>query len=155
MKALANMMVYYAGWYPRLWLPSVSSPEMASLSPALLKYVLFAKRTSKRLAREVFHQMLRYQKKLESQQGILNRIVDIGADLFAIATVCAYADHLQKQSGKENAADLAQVFCKEARGRIENNFKDISNNADKHSARLAKKLLAGAYSWLEEDIIKG
>ena len=99
--------------------------------------------------------MIRYQKKLEARQAVLNRIVDIGIDLFAMAATCSYADALAKEGGeKENAVELADLFCRMARKQIESSFKNNNSNYDKQSIAVSKKLLAKKYAWLESDIIK-
>ena len=125
-----------------------------SLAPALKPHVIYIEKTSRRLAREVFQQMLKYQQRLESKQSILNRIVDIGTELFVMAASCAYADALSKNDQtKSNALDLADVFCCEARKRIEENFKASCRNFDKKHLSISKRLLSDQYAWLETDII--
>ena len=154
LKACGTMMFYYALWYPKLWLPVLRTKELAALPQPLSGHMIYVKQTTKHLAREVFHQMVRYQKRLESKQGILNRIVDIGTDLLAMAATCSYADYLKKEEGKDNAVSLADLFCKEARGRIQESFREIHGNHDKENVFVSKRLMAGEYAWLETDIIK-
>ncbi|MFA5060328.1 MAG: acyl-CoA dehydrogenase family protein [Candidatus Omnitrophota bacterium] len=154
-KTLLSALSYYALWYPKLWMPTIVATDLQGLSSSLSSHMVFVKNASKRLARDIFHQMMVYQKKLEAKQGLLSRFVDIGSDLFAIAAACSYADHLSRESkDKENSLRLADVFCCQARQRIEENFKGISVNTDKKSRYIAKGLMAGEYTWLENDIIK-
>ena len=87
------------------------------------------------------------------QQSILNRVVDIGTDLFAISSSCAYAAVLAK-NGQTNAIDLANAFCLDARARIENAFKEGAHNHDAAHLRLAKKILAKEFEWMENEIVK-
>ena len=99
--------------------------------------------------------MMRYQKKLEAKQAILNRIVDIGVELFAMAATCSYADALMKSSKeKENALHLAELFCCSAQQRIEVFFNESEKNCDRQSISVSKKLLAAEFEWMERDIIK-
>jgi hypothetical protein len=99
--------------------------------------------------------MVIYQKKLVGKQNILNRFVDIGTDLFAMSCVCSYADSLLKKGEKEeNCVDLADLYCRQARVRIKRRFKDVTNNYDKLSGKVAKKILAEEFDWLEDNIIK-
>ncbi len=143
---------YYALWYPKLWLPVFTSDD--KLPSALSKHMLYVRETSKRLARELFHQMMKYQQKLEAKQGTLNRVVDIGTDLFAMAASCSYAERLLKENmGKDNSVDLADIFCQEAKRRVESSFRELRSNSDRQSRQVTKKLMAGEYSWLESDII--
>ena len=103
----------------------------------------------------IFHAMLRYQKKLESKQTILNRIVDIGVELFAMAACCAWADYLIKNRPQQaNALDLADLYCRTAQGRVERLLRNNRDNHDRQTLGVAKKLLAREYEWLENDIIK-
>ena len=116
--------------------------------------MLYVRRASRRLARVTFHNMAIYQQKLESKQSILNRIVDIGTELFAMSSACSYAAMLHKQ-GKANAVDLASAFCDAARKRVEATFKDGGcGNKDKASLKIAKKVLSREFEWMENEIIK-
>lgn len=142
---------YYSFWYPRTWMPlETRVPKMdARLKP----YSAYIQHTSRRLARMIFHAMLRHQKKLESRQAILNRIVDIGVELFAMAACCAWADYLIKNKPQQaNAFDLADLYCRTARERVEKLLG--GSNHDRQTLGAAKKLLAREYEWLENDIIK-
>ena len=114
---------------------------------------MFVQGASKRLARETFHEMAKYQQKLESKQSILNRVVDIGTELFAISAVCSYAAMLAKD-GQANAIDLADSFCCDARKRINVTFSEGSHNTDRQNLKIAKKILAKEFEWMENQIIK-
>ena len=152
-KALCDAGKYYAFWYPKLWLP-FSGPSLSS-SGILRPHISYLQSASRRLARAIFHQMLKYQKKLESKQAILNRMVDIGTDLFTIAAVCSYAEHLTKnEKNKTNSLELADLFCREAKKRVETNFKENSANTDRQNLAVARKLMAKEFEWLENEIIK-
>jgi len=152
-KTFFKVLGYYIPWYIKIWCPG--GTPLGKLDPALHGHMRYVRKSSKRLARHIIHQMMRHQKKLESRQIVLNRVVDIGTELFAIATTCSYADHLIKE-GKEtaNAIDLADLFCMMARGRINALFQNTKTNTDQKSISVAQKLLAQEYLWLESDIIK-
>jgi hypothetical protein len=153
-KAALKAAGYYAFWYPKLWLPILGASSFMNITPPLRKHTRYVELTAKRLAREVFHQMLRHQTKLEAKQTILNRIVDIGTDLFAMAASCSYADKLVKDDqGRENAVELADLFCREARSRVEKNFAGNSRNNDARNISVSQKLLSSEYLWMENDII--
>ncbi len=153
MGAAIKMAGFYAVWYPPLWLPSVAGSEISSLPQPLSEHMMFVQRASKKLARETFHEMAKYQQKLESKQSILNRIVDIGTELFAISAVCSYAAMLAKD-GQGNAVDLAHSFCCDSRKRINVSFKEGADNADRQNLKIAKKILAKEFEWMENQIIK-
>ena len=124
---------FYAFWYPALWLPTFTST--ATVKPKLRSHVRYAARTSRRLARELFHAMVKYGPKLEREQVLLGKLVDIGTELFAISAVCAYA------RGTEE--DVADYFCREARIRISEDFRALRRNNNKIGYKLARKILDG------------
>ncbi|MFH1996534.1 MAG: acyl-CoA dehydrogenase family protein [Candidatus Omnitrophota bacterium] len=143
----------YALWYPKLWIPCFRGGKGVS-NRVLRKHTRFVSASSKRLARAVFHKMALYQKKLVNKQNILNRFIDIGVDLFAMSCACSYAEKLLAKGEKSaNSVELADLFCRIATERIQNNFRKNCRNYDKQSNTTAKKLLAGEFDWLENDII--
>ena len=143
----------YLFWYPKLFIPSFSG---SGLVKPLNKHVRFIKKTSQRLGRSLFHRMAIYQQKLVNKQNLLNRFIDIGMYLFAMACACSYADSLYNQDQpKENSVKLADLFCQQTKRKIAQLFKEVSDNSDRSSYSLSKKILAGDYDWLEEEIIKG
>ena len=153
LKTVVAVLGYYIPWYINLWLPAFSSN--GKIHPVLNGHMNYARKMSKRLARFVIHQMMRYQKKLESKQTVLNRVVDIGTDLFAIASTCSYADHLaRKGPDQANAVELADLFCCDARARIDAIFRDARGNHDRKKLAVSKKLLSQHYEWLENGILK-
>ncbi|MBI4310035.1 MAG: acyl-CoA dehydrogenase, partial [Candidatus Omnitrophica bacterium] len=152
-SAALSMVGHYAGWYPKLWLPSFAGSEIAALPKPLDAHMIHVQQASKRLARYTFHQMARYQQKLESKQSILSRVVDVGTDLFAMSCACSYAAMLAK-NGQSNAVDLADNFCMDARARIEALLREGCCNHDRQKLRIAKKVLAKEFEWMENQIIK-
>ena len=156
-KTAVSVGAYYLVWYPRLFIPSLATGSMNNLPRPLKKHILFAKASAKRLARIMFLKMLIYQQRLESKQNVLGRFVDIGTDLFVMSSVCSYAASLSREKEKSNDGspiELADLFCREARTRIARNFRDLRCNQDKILGAISKKLLAGEYGWLENEIIK-
>jgi len=112
-------------------------------------------RASRKLARVTFYGMARWQGRLERKQGFLGRIVDIGAELFAISAACARAQ-FDATTGTERgsvAFELAGVFCAQARHRAEELFAQLWSNTDAPDSALARQVLAGRYTWLEDGII--
>src|SRR4051812_28908919 len=65
---------FYAGWYPRQWLPA-SAGDLDKVHSDLRPYIRYAASTSKRLARGLFHAMTRFGPKLEREQLLLSRFV--------------------------------------------------------------------------------
>jgi alkylation response protein AidB-like acyl-CoA dehydrogenase len=146
-RAALKATAFYAGWYPRQWLPfGVSS---AHLHSRLAAHVRWTAKTARRLARALFHCMARFGPKLEREQVLLGRFVDLGAELFAIAATCARAESL----GTREAIDLADFFAASSRLRIARLFRAIRRNTDAAGYRLAQGVLAGSYEWLEAGIL--
>jgi hypothetical protein len=140
---------YYAGWYPKLWNPLA---RRFQVDRRLAPHLAFVERAARRLARKLFHAMSRYQAALEKKQALLSRFVDAGTDLFAIAASCARAEALHGLDPEKHAGviELADLFSRYARERIERSFQGVRRNQDRAAYRLAQKVNEGAYAWLEE-----
>jgi alkylation response protein AidB-like acyl-CoA dehydrogenase len=150
---LAKAMVFYIGWYPRLWL-YIPKGHM-ELHGRLRRHHIFIGQTSKKLARTLFHVMGMYQQRLEKEQLILGNFVDIGTDLFAMAASISRANSMyQKNNADTSAIEVAEYFCKCARDRIKNNFKAIRKNHNKDVNKLSRAFMKGEYAWMETGIIK-
>jgi hypothetical protein len=100
--------------------------------------------------------MVRFGPKLEKQQVLLGRFVDIGTELFAMAATCSRAEQLMNTSGpeeKKNLAQLADYFCTSARLRIERNFDGLRRNADAKGYKLAQKIVQADFKNLRDGIV--
>jgi hypothetical protein len=98
--------------------------------------------------------MSRWQGKLEKKQTFLGRIVDIGAELYAIACACVYAQ-TQAQDNADAAQfhELADLFCQQARRRVDRLFHDLWFNDDADNYAAARKILDGRYVEFERDLV--
>jgi alkylation response protein AidB-like acyl-CoA dehydrogenase len=150
LAALPRMAGFYAWWYPSRWLGWGGWPRFSEFGP-LSGHVRFVDRTSRRLARALFHMMLRHGPKLEKRQALLFRAVDVGADLFAMAATLSRARSLGRSGRAEapEAAELADVFCRMMRRRIDGHFRAMRSNDDLVRYGAAERLLDGRYEWLE------
>lgn len=146
--ALPKIAWFYARWYPSLYLGWGRWPRFSEFG-RLAKHVRFCERSTRKLARQIFHGMMIHQAKLQNKQAFLFRIVDIGAELYAMLASCSYAKKLQKE-GNKDGMELADVYCKGAKRRIKGLFKDLWSNEDVQKYSLARKVLDSEYSWLEE-----
>jgi len=140
-RAALRAAVHYARWYPGLWLPVPRRDReaLAEFRPELRRL----RSLSRKLARRLFHAMLRHGPKLEKRQAILGRFVDIGAELFATAATLSYAQHLA-QSGRGDRDDLvetARFFAKRSRTEIDRLFRELRSNADQEGRRLARRMV--------------
>jgi hypothetical protein len=99
--------------------------------------------------------MSRWQGKLEKKQTFLGRIVDIGAELYGIASACVYAQTLiaEDPANKAQYVELADLFCTQARRRVDRLFHDLWFNDDAESYDAAMKVLDGRYTFFEADLI--
>ena len=111
--------------------------------------------SSRKLARNTFYGMARWQAKLEQKQGFLGRIVDIGAELFAMSAACVRAEGQRVADPVlgQQAFELAEAFCQQATLRIEALFDALWTNTDSNDVQLTRDVLKGRYSWLEDGII--
>lgn len=153
LRSALGAAAFYAFWYPRQWLP-IGDRAPAGMHPHLAGYMTEVAGLSRRLARTLFHQMVRHGVKLEKRQVQLARIADIGADLFALAATCVYAQKLL-QDGEPAAKVFVLVddFRAQALVRVEQNFRGIRHNTDQHGYDLAQQVLAGEHQWVERGIV--
>jgi alkylation response protein AidB-like acyl-CoA dehydrogenase len=151
-KSLFAAAGFYVWWYPKQWLPlGGGAPDgMHSRLAGPMREVA---RTSRRLARTLFHQMVKFGPKLEKRQVLLGRLADIGADLFAIAATCAYAQKvIGEGEAEEKVFAVVDDFCAQARLRIRHNFDGVSRNADQSGYDLAQQVINGEHQWVEHGI---
>ena len=155
LRGLVRAALFYGWWYPSRWLGWGFWPKYAAFGP-LAKHVRYVDRNARRLARGVFHAMLRFGPKLEYRQAVLFRLVDVGGELFAMAATCARAQWLLHQDAAtgKRAVALADLFCREARGRIQGKFKQLWRNADVEGYRVAQDVLRGEHRWLEQGMVE-
>ncbi|MDX6330164.1 MAG: hypothetical protein QOI83_2547, partial [Streptomycetaceae bacterium] len=152
--AAAKAGGFYARWLPKLvagrgQLPT-SYAEFGDLAP----HLRYAERSARRLARATFMAMARWQGRMETKQVFLGRVVDIGAELFAISAVCVRAEHLRRTGDNGRAAQqLADAFCRQSRIRVEELFTRLWSNTDDLDRRIVDGVLAGTYTWLEAGIV--
>jgi hypothetical protein len=154
-SAAAGASGFYAKWLPKLVFGEGQKPTAYREFGALATHLRFVERSSRKLARNTFYGMARWQAALEQKQGFLGRVVDIGAELFAMSAVCVRAE-AQRAAGAaegEQAYELADAFCQQATLRVEALFHALWANTDGTDVRLANDVLEGRYTWLEQGII--
>jgi alkylation response protein AidB-like acyl-CoA dehydrogenase len=146
---------FYAKWLPKLAVGQGTAPTSYSEFGDLAEHLRFAERNCRKLARSTFYGMSRWQGKLEKKQSFLGRIVDIGAELYAIACACVYAQTLGRED-PSNAAqyvELADLFCNQARRRVDVLLHELWFNDDDENYSAAMKVLDGRYTMFERDLI--
>jgi alkylation response protein AidB-like acyl-CoA dehydrogenase len=154
LKALFGAGLFYLTWYPRLWFGLKGRMGYGDLGP-LATHVRFVDRSSRRLARTLFHCMVRFGPKLEKRQAVLGRLVEIGAELLAISAACSRA-HTMVKDNPENRGpiELADLFSRHARRRVEDRFARVFDNDDVATYQTAQNVLAGTHRWLESGMVR-
>jgi len=156
-RAAAKAGGFYSRWLSTLVAGEGQRPGAYGEFGPLAAHLRYVERASRKLARVTFYGMARWQGRLERKQGFLGRIVDIGAELFAMSAACVRAQlDATDDAGTERGAsarELADLFCTQARLRAEELFSQLWSNTDAADSALARRVLAGRYQWLEDGII--
>src|SRR2546421_5910422 len=154
MKAVFTSGKFYAGWYPRQWF-STGAGKIDNLHGTLRGHVDYAAHTSKKLARGLFHAMMRFGPKLDREQLLLSRFVGIATELFAISATCSFAQYkIDHGESVEETLSVANYFCRSAKAKIDSYFAGTRRNVDKRGYQLTQELLAGKHSSLREGIVR-
>jgi alkylation response protein AidB-like acyl-CoA dehydrogenase len=142
---------FYAHWLPGLAVGRGQLPATYREFGPLARHLRWAERRSRKLARATFAGMARWQGRLERRQVYLARLVEIGAEIFAVTAACVRA--LAQRHERPEQVALADVFCRQARLRAERRFAALWTNTDAADARLAREVGDGRYRFLEEGIV--
>jgi hypothetical protein len=150
--SVLGLSAHMAGWYPSLVLGWGRWPRFAAFGP-LATHLRFVERSTRKLGRMLFHAMARLGPKLEKRQSVLFRLVDVGAELFAMAAACVRADALVKENPADRTPlELADLFCRYARRRVRHGFGTVFHNDDVETYRTAIGVLDGRYRWVEKPL---
>ncbi|HEY2175291.1 MAG TPA: acyl-CoA dehydrogenase family protein [Mycobacteriales bacterium] len=161
---------FYAKWLPTLAVGHGDNPRAFAEFGSLAGHLRFVERSSRKLARSTFWGMSRWQGRLEKKQGFLGRLVDIGAELFAMSAVVCRAqmmldddpadrwsrqgpDGPDRDSDGQRAVELADLFCKGARRRIDALFHELWANDDAAEYVAAQQVMAGRYRFVEDGLL--
>ncbi len=154
-RAAAGASGFYARWLPQLVTgPGAMPTSFAEFGP-LARHLRYVERSSRRLARQTFYGMSRWQAAMEHHQRFLGRVVDIGAELFAMTAACVRAEmiRVEEPARGQSAQRLADAFCAQSRLRVDALFDALWTNTDDVDRRLAQDVLAGDLTWLEEGVL--
>jgi alkylation response protein AidB-like acyl-CoA dehydrogenase len=154
LAALARSGLFYATWYPRLWFGirgRVGYGEFGPLAP----HLRFVDRSGRKLARTLFHCMVRFGPKLEKRQAVLGRLVEIGAELLAITAACSRAQAMvTKDPANRGPVELADLFSRQARRRVEERFAAVFDNDDVAAYTVAQQVIRNEHTWLEQGMAR-
>ena len=154
LRAVMRAGLHYAWWYPRRWLGWGRWPRYAKFG-SLARHVRYLERSSRKLARSLFHSMVRYGGALEKKQALLGRAVDIGSELFMIAASCVRAKAMVEGNPSDRTPEqLADLFARRSRRRIKELFRHVVRNEDVPTYRAARRLMEDHFTWLEEGIVE-
>ncbi len=154
-KAVVASAKFYSTWLPTLVTGEGQKPKAFEEFGPLAKHMRYSERSSRKLARSIVGLMGRHQAALEQKGALLGRVVDIGSELFAITSACAYAQTIAREDPRrrDEAMELADLFAKQARARADLLFSELFSNDDAAQYKLAQKLLEGRYTWFEADVV--
>lgn len=146
LKAALRAGLFYVPWYLKQWLPAAAPGGGEAWARGHLRFVA---KSSRVLARSLFHAMLRHGPGLEKRQMLLWRFVDFGAELYAqVATVVRAEALLARGSRREDVLPLVESFCAGSRARTAALRRDIRRNVDGQTYALAQDFLKDGFPTL-------
>jgi alkylation response protein AidB-like acyl-CoA dehydrogenase len=152
LSAFPKMALFYAGWYPTRWIGWGRWPRYARFK-ALAPHLRFAERATRKLAREIFHGMIVHKAKLQRRQAFLFRTVDVAMEIFAMAACISRVRTMREERHPraKEAAELADLFCRNATRKIRRLFKELWNNDDLAKYQVGQSVMKGSHVWFEAD----
>ena len=153
LKQLVKLGGFYAPWYLRHWVPHSLPTGSAFAHPQVRSVARYVERTSRRLAREIFYAMVRFQAAFQDEQRVQNRIESIGEDLLAMIATVLYAEQQTRLEGRTTVWELAEAFHVAARKRITQRLREIRRHCDGVTAETGQQALKGYYPGLSDGIV--
>jgi alkylation response protein AidB-like acyl-CoA dehydrogenase len=146
---------FYATWLPKLAVGKGVVPSSYEEFGELAEHLRFVERHARRLARSTFYGMARWQAGLADKEMFLGRLVDIGAELFAITCTVVHAQAVvdDMPDRRPDVMAVSDLFCRQARRRVTGLFADLWSNDEDQGYRLARQVLDGQHEWLEEGMV--
>ncbi|MGI9181229.1 MAG: acyl-CoA dehydrogenase family protein [Longimicrobiaceae bacterium] len=149
--AFAKIGAHYATWFPQRVVGWGRWPRYREFGD-LATHLRYIERTSRKLARSLFYAMARFGPKLQYKQAVLGRLVDIGAELYAMSASCVRAHAMRNGANGREALRMADFFCRRSRHQIDRLFGELFDNEDAATYKLAQSVLRGEHAWLEKGI---
>lgn len=145
-RAALRAAKFYSVWLPVKYIPrSIEGAE--HLHPVLRKEMKHVERLSRKLARRLFFAMALNGPSLEKKQVLLGRFVDIGSELFVLASTLAYTQakithSVHDRLEMEHLLRLASYFSDLTKDKVAGLFRAIRSNADSEGYAVAKGVMA-------------
>ncbi|MFC4603986.1 acyl-CoA dehydrogenase family protein [Rhodococcus kronopolitis] len=154
-RAALGASGFYAKWLPHLVAGKGQLPNSYGEFGLLATHLRFVERSARKLARSTFYGMARWQAGMEKHQAFLGRVVDIGAELFAMSATCVRAELQRHEPGDTGTAapELADAFCLQSRLRVDRLFAALWDNTDAVDQTIAESALGRRYAWLESGVL--
>jgi alkylation response protein AidB-like acyl-CoA dehydrogenase len=154
LRGAAGLGLHLAGWVPGLLVGKGRVPGAYGEFGRLARHLRFVERGSRKLGRTLFSAMVRFGPKLEKRQAVLFRLVDVGAELFAMSCACVYAHELMRRDPSNRGPErMADLFCRQSRRRVKQLFRDVFDNEDVVTYRVAQEVLQGRHAWMDPEML--
>ncbi len=121
----------------------------------LAGHVRYLEQTAQRLSGTIVQLEERHGAELEKRQALVGRLVDVGADLYAMSAAVSRAEQMRRSGRAEakSAVELADVFCRMTRRHVEASFRALRSNDDVVRYKTARRILAGKHLWMEDGLV--
>jgi len=155
-RLFAEAFAHYVRWIPKQYFPARSDYPTEHLNSENRAHLAYIGRTAKRLARTMFFTMGKYGPKLEYEQIIMSKFVDIGTLLFAMAATLARAEgQLKERGGDDNLQNVVDLFCRNARKTVEDSFRDVKKNHNHMYKKVTDAYMEGEFDWMFTSVYDG
>ncbi len=144
---------FYVPWYLRHWIRRPLPTGQALAHPQVSRVVRYVELTSRRLAREIFYAMARFQAAFQDEQRAQNRIESVGEDLLALIATVLYAEQQTRLEGLTTVWELAEAFQVAAQQRITQRLREMRHHCDGLTATTGIQALKGYYPGLSNGIV--
>jgi alkylation response protein AidB-like acyl-CoA dehydrogenase len=147
--------LYYAHMALRSCLPFLH-PRGAPFETEYGRWIRFIEASARGLTRSTLMATLRHQQRLHNKQLLLQHLVNESLLLFPMAAIIWFADQPEMRT-KPGIRELVDYFCQDMADRLcaPSSLAGRIRRHKKDSVvyRLAKMIMRGEYTWLEEGII--
>ncbi len=148
-----KLVRFYLPWYLRQWRkrPLPACPEFTH--PQVGTMARDVERTSRRLARDIFRAMVRFQTSFQDEQRLQNLFESVGEDLLAMMATVLYAEEQTRLEGRMTVWELAEAFCACAKRRVVQRLAACRDQGDHLTAATGIQALKGYYPSLSSGIV--